>query len=83
MYKRQAEAYERITESMREFSINTSAEGEYYAKFSVATGFKTTDSTKETVKSSVKQSLKTGRKSERTVGPSQVAILLSLSLIHI
>jgi hypothetical protein len=72
-----AEAYERITESMREFSVNTSAEGEYYAKFSVSTGFKTTDSTKETMKSSVEQSLKTGRKSERTVGPNQVAILLS------
>jgi hypothetical protein len=72
-----AQAYERITESMKEFSINTSAEGEYFAKFSVSTGYKAADSSKETVKTSAEQSLKTGRKSERIVGANQVALLLS------
>lgn len=69
-----AQAYQRITESMQEFSINTSAEGEFYAKFSASTGFKTSESTKESVQSSVTESVRTAELTKRTIGQDEIAV---------
>ncbi len=68
-----AQAYERMTEHSLEFSFNSSAEAEYYAKFSVSTELKTRDSTRESIKTSSEQALNTGTKTEDTLGPDETA----------
>jgi hypothetical protein len=76
-----AQAYERITEQSLEFTFNTSAEGEFYGKFSASTGLKTTNSTKTDIKTSSKQALNTGQIFEETLGPDEAAFLIAR--IHI
>jgi len=71
-----AQAYERITEKSTEFTFNTSAEGEYFAKFSVSTGLKTTSSTKEDVKNSLQEALKQGVKSTDTLKDDEGTFLI-------
>jgi uncharacterized glyoxalase superfamily protein PhnB len=71
-----AQAFERITENTTEFTFNTSAEGEYYAKFSVSTGLKTTSSTKVDVKRSLEQALKSGQTVKDTLLPDQATFLI-------
>jgi predicted lactoylglutathione lyase len=71
-----AQAYERITEKSTEFTFNTSAEGEYFAKFSVSTGLKTTSSTKEDVKNSLQEALKQGVKSTVTLKDEEGTFLI-------
>lgn len=71
-----AQAFERITESSTEFTFNTSAEGEYFAKFSVSTGLKTTSSTKTDVKSSTEQALKSGSRTKETLEQNQATFLI-------
>lgn len=71
-----AQAYERITEHSTEFTFNTSAEGEYFSKFSASTGFKMTNSTREDVKSSSEQALNTGQKVQETLSPDEAAFLI-------
>lgn len=75
--KRQsAQAYEKITEHMQEFSLNASAEADYYAKFSVSTGLKTTDTTKVDIKQSAAQATTSSSGSEETIAPDEVAFLV-------
>jgi hypothetical protein len=72
-----AEAYSRITEQMIEFTMNTSAEGEYYAKFSASTGLKTVNTTKEEIKRSSESALKTSQTVEDTIAANEVGVLIS------
>jgi hypothetical protein len=72
-----AQAYERITEQSIEFTFNTSAEGEFYGKFSASTGLKTANSTKTDIKTSSERALNTGQKIEETLGPDEAAFLIA------
>ncbi len=71
-----AQAFERVTENSTEFTFNTSAEGEYYAKFSASTGLKTTSSTKTDVKNSAEQALKSGTRTKDTVDRDEATFLI-------
>lgn len=71
-----AQAYERISEHSTEFTLNASAEGEYYAKFSVSTGLKTTSSTREDIRQSTQQALKSGETVTETLNKNEAKFLI-------
>ena len=71
------QAFERTTQSFMELTVNTSAEGEYYAKFSASTGLKTSETTTQTIKTSSEEALKTGKKVEDTIPADQAAFLIA------
>jgi hypothetical protein len=72
-----AQAYERITESLRGSNISIGAEAEYFAKFSASTQFETTDTTRNSIKTTTEQELRSGTSTEQTIAPDQVAVFLS------
>jgi hypothetical protein len=71
-----AEAYSLITEHTSEFTMNASAEGEYYAKFSISTGLKTVDTSREEIKNSSDQAMKTSETIEDTLDSNQIGVLV-------
>lgn len=72
-----SQAYSKTTESIVQLTVNASAEGEYYAKFTASTGLTTTDSTMQTIQSAISDTLRTDKKTVQVLGPSQAAFLVS------
>lgn len=74
---RLAQAYERVISHTSEFSLSASAEADYYGKFSMTTGFKTTDSSQESIKASTDKALESGEKTTETLDADHIAVLIS------
>jgi hypothetical protein len=70
------EAYDQLTTHVQELSIDASAAGEYFAKFSVATGLKTTTTDTEEIKRSTEEALKTATTVTDTIAGNQVGVLI-------
>jgi hypothetical protein len=71
-----AHSYQLVSQQAHEWSMNASAEGEYYAKFSVSTGYKMSDSRTETISDESSQAVETGSSTEQTIGTNEAAFLI-------
>jgi hypothetical protein len=73
---RTAHSYQLVTQKMQEWSVNASAEGEYFAKFSASTSFKTSDSSTQSIQDESSQVVQSGSSTTQTIGPDQAAFLI-------
>jgi hypothetical protein len=72
-----AQSFERTIEHMSEFTMTASAEGELFSSFSVSTGLKIQDTSREFMKRSSEDVLKSGRSMEKPIPADQVGFLIA------
>ena len=69
-------SFQLVTQHMMSLDLNASAEGEYFAKFSASTNYKTSDSRTETIASQAEQSMQSGTSTEQTIPANCAAFLV-------
>ena len=70
------DTYDRVTQHIESLDINASAQGEYYAKFSVSTGLKTQTTETTEIKTVTEETLRNSQTVADHVNADQVAVLI-------